>query len=78
MKSILAISMVLLFASCTKDFTCECVETYEGAEESYTKTISTTEINDTKKQEAEETCNAMDEPEQTIFTETRSVDCELK
>ena len=73
--SLILISALALF-SCVKERTCTCTETYSGESTNYVVTRDSTLK--MKKDEAEAKCNEGDLAEQTILTETYSIECELK
>jgi hypothetical protein len=72
---------ILLFTlgcitSCSKTYTCNCTETYDGDYDAYSK--NTTEVyEDLKKDEAEKKCSEGNFGPQTIYNETYTISCEL-
>ncbi len=74
---IAALTLPLLFASCKRNYVCECTTSYEGADTSYSDVTSSTEYERMKEDEAINKCNENDDS-QTIVTETKTVDCEIK
>ena len=71
----LALSASFVF-SCKKDRNCACTETYVGASKNYTTVVDST-ISGYKKEEAAAICDKGDVAKQTIYTESREINCEL-
>ena len=80
MKNYLLLSMILsafIFFSCKKQFTCECVETYDGKNEQWTKTKEQV-FDKMSQKDAEIKCDGFDQEPQVIFEETLYFECGLK
>lgn len=72
------IAVAAIAISCKKkDRSCECIETYTGAQTSYTNVTDTLYI-DIEEEEAITECNKGDKAVQTLFTESYGIECELK
>ena len=73
----LAVTFLVLAASCKKNKTCECVQKYDGVNGAWEEVHGTTEIKASKKDAAAQ-CDALEGEPQIIFTETYWLECELK
>ncbi|NOQ72466.1 MAG: hypothetical protein GQ574_10720 [Crocinitomix sp.] len=74
---ILILATGSILASCSKTYTCDCTESYDGASESFTHVMSE-EIEGLKKSEAEQKCAQGNVGPQTLIGETWGISCELK
>jgi hypothetical protein len=74
---ILVFAMGCVFTSCNKSYTCNCTESYDGANESYSNETKE-EIEGLKKTEAEQKCAEGNVGPQNMLGETWGISCELK
>ncbi len=69
---------ILFSFGCKKEYTCECVDYYTGADTSWTNVKGERDFLVKKEEEAVAQCDELDGTPQIYYTEEYGLDCELK